>query len=196
MTQRVVFLNGPPGSGKDTIGLAMLRRYDFVRLYEMKMPMDRALRAFFDMDATSWQAWEQNKNVQLSAVNGIPFDTTQSLRDIKIAFSEMFAKVVFGREVFGHLAVERMKRSTAPTLTIITDSGFFQEAEPIIHHIGIRNCMLIHLYRPEHTFINDSRGYWNMLGLYTIDAHNNIELPMFIDLVDHVVMKWMNAPRV
>lgn len=191
---KIVFLNAPPGSGKDTAGRELMRRHDWIRLYEMKQPMDRALRMFFDYDSPSWMQWEHNKDTPISELDHLPFDSPVSLRQIKIAFSEQFAKPVFGPSIFGNLAVMRLYHTiTLSKCTVITDSGFVEESEPIINAFHPRNCLCIHIHRPGHTFDNDSRSYWTYEGVRTMVIHNNTDEELFIDLIDHAVTKWMTG---
>jgi hypothetical protein len=58
---------------------------------------------------------------------------------------------------------------------LISDSGFFEEAKPLIDYFGERNCLLIRLSRPGYDFSNDSRSYWshNYKYLEEISIINN-----------------------
>lgn len=187
MKHKIVFLNGPPRSGKDTAGMALLRHYESrVRLYEMKRPIDNALRGFFNVDATTWQGWEKYKDEPGTVVfNG------HSLRQVKIDFSEQWAKRLFGAAIFGECAVRHLTVSTSASATVITDSGFRDEAEPLIEHFGIANCLLVHIHRNGRTFDGDSRSYWEIPELTTLDLYNQFDLDLYEQQVIRAVGKWL-----
>lgn len=193
---KIVFLNGPPRSGKDEAGMALLKEREEVRLYAMKRPLDGALRGFFGADDRTWSEWEREKDTIL---DDTPFgEFGMTFRETKISFSEEWAKKKFGLSVFGRAAVNYLMRDQGHVryaMTVITDSGFNHEAVPIMQTFGIKNCMLIHVHREGKTFDGDSRSHWVYAGalgeLHTIDLHNNYELDFWHKQVNRAVAKWL-----
>lgn len=184
---KVVFLNAPKRAGKDTAGMALLKHYDGrVRLYEMKRPIDAALRGFFNVDITTWNGWELHKDEP----GGITFND-HSLRQLKISFSEEWAKQVFGEAVFGQRAVDHLRGPTSSGITVITDSRFRSEAEPVVQHFGLPNCLLLHIHRSGHTFDGDSGSYWEIPELTTVDVYNQFDLDLYQQQIVRVVGKWL-----
>src|SRR5882672_10812383 len=83
---KIVFLNGPPRSGKDEAGMALLKERDEVRLYAMKRPLDGALRGFLNPDDRTWSDWELHKD---ELDEETPFGKAgMTFREMKISFSE------------------------------------------------------------------------------------------------------------
>lgn len=76
-----------------------------------------------------------------------------------IALSEEYAKLRYGSQLFGKVAVRRMMYSNMQNTFIFSDSGFADEAVPVINHCKVENVLLIELERDGCNFSNDSRSY-------------------------------------
>ena len=183
---KIIFLNGPSRAGKDTAALALVKQRELVRVTTMKTPIDGALRGFFGVDDQTWHAWEDNKDVVSERMfNG------QTLRKVKISFSEEWAKRKFGNDVFGQLALMRLRYPTAMRETVISDSGFLDEAIPLIEHFGVANCLLIQIHRDGYSFDGDSRSYWEYPNLTTVAIHNDHDLAFYEQHINRVVARWL-----
>lgn len=186
---KVVFLNGPPGCGKDTAALALDRSLAASR-FKFAQPMRDALAAFLHLDTQLYneimedQPRKNNPSADFFGV--VP-------REAQIKFSEEYAKPLFGRSIFGRLAVLDILNSR-PALAVISDSGFEEEAWSVINEFGAENCLLLRIRRSGCTFKGDSRSYLE-LPIKTKDVYNLGTKQEFERQVETVVRGWMNAHR-
>ncbi len=158
---KIVFLNGPPGSGKDTAADQFLGRYRAKFAAPTKAMVCGGLGVTLE-----WL--EENKDKPHPALNG------ETPRKFLIRLSEDFIKPIYGDQFFGKVMVELLKKFGDNAVVFITDSGFLSEAIPVVAHVGIENCLKIELYRKGKDFKNDSRSYWHMDGLATRNVHNDL----------------------
>ena len=131
----LVMLNGPPRSGKDEGAKYLYHKYG-AHWFRMSQPIKDALRAMFNMTEAQYKMCEDKKDTKMEFL----FDL--SFREAQIAFSEVFAKEVFGITVFGHLAARKVAQSVSK-LFVCSDSGFAQEAHPFIQLVGAKNVLVM-----------------------------------------------------
>lgn len=162
----VVFLNGPPRSGKDTAAAHLAKREGWRACgfaHELKEMTHRlyGLAAAFDH-------YEDMKDVALGQFGGV------SPRRAYIAVSEHLMKPLHGADVFGHMWLRRWEREHAPfaSFAAVPDSGFRPEAEAVLASVGRGNALLIRLHREGCTYANDSRGYISPPDVRTVDIEN------------------------
>lgn len=181
----VVFVNGPPRSGKDVVGQILGVHAPGRRLVQ-KFAMEvkeRAHAAFRIVDETgrpvAHDFFEDRKDYPLPEFMGI------SPRQAYIAFSEEFYKPLFGQSVFGDLLARRLELTLrfaqerkgfhhVPSSFTITDSGFKPEATPIVEMFDPENCTLLRVHREGCDFSGDSRDYIDLedRGVRSIDVTN------------------------
>lgn len=184
---KVVFLNGPARSGKDTAGriikaeLESSMRLEIVKFAaELKKRVHAAYNCRAFGEILPHDAYEETKDQISADFLGI---TPQAAY---IGFSERYMKPIHGQDIFGRLLLDHMERTLkikhilriGDTRDIggflITDSGFREEAEPIVKHFGAENCLLVKLSRDGFDFRKDSRGYIDLsdLGVTTFLVNN------------------------
>ncbi len=184
---RVVLLNGPPGSGKDSggktlecIGFKVLKFAGHLKrsVYaDHGLPLDLPLE-FFD----------PVKELPQPVFHG------KSWRQACIDKSELMMKPAYGQNIFGRLFLRELWQEyrKGETNIAVTDSGFTAEAEALIPYIGAENMLLIRLHAEERgkSFAGDSRNYITLGGIATVDLYNNeMELSYQYRLID-LVQEW------
>lgn len=165
--KKVVLFNGPPGSGKDTaVRIARskvdeqhneetLIRYSAIH-FKFADPLKQAAHALLGIPYST-DYYEKEFGHKWKNENQIEF-YGKTPRSEYIALSEEFAKVRHGPEVFGLVAARRVALEKKANVFLFSDSGFADEAEPLIRLVGEQNIHIVELSRPGHSFVGDSRG--------------------------------------
>lgn len=152
---KVIFIQGPPRSGKDTVGeilRSQLRRLGHAaRVYKFADPIADWSESFFGVSCRD----EAIKDERHHNTEG------KTPREVAIAFSERAIKPVFGHDIFGKVLSRKIAQGDQD-FAIITDSGFPLEAAPIYRQVGLTNCVALQLERDGTSFVNDSRDYWEL----------------------------------
>lgn len=169
---KIVFINGPRGSGKDTAADLIVREFS-ARKYGMKWPMRDAIIGLLNIeDIRDYNAFFENQEGKLK-----PSGVTLGLSPVEmlIWMSEDCLKPKFGPAVLGKLAVRRLSGAVGVDITAISDSGFEAECVPVVERFGAENCFLMRLHRPGHDFTGDSRSYIDLSahGVQSVDVRNN-----------------------
>lgn len=168
--RKVVFFNGPPHCGKDTI----------VRLIDRGIP-------------SSALSFAEPLKLQCAALLGVTLAELELIKDkphpalkggtprtYLINLSEKMIKPYYGNDFFGHVALDKINHLPPfVPLVLFSDSGFVSEAAPVVNQIGLDNCVKIEIYREGCDFTKDSRSYWQMDGLRTPRIDNNGSLEEF-----------------
>lgn len=179
MTHKIILINGPSYSGKDTAGKILQRMFG-ARQYKMSRPLKDGLREFFcfsyDMMQSSIEVHKDERyNVGLFRTKeGI----TLTWREVQISLSEEWAKPLFGDDILGRIAVSYLTEPTSFSMTVITDSGFRDETLPLVAAFGADNILLIQLTKQDCSFEGDSRSYIELddLGVTTVLLDNRYPL--------------------
>tara|TARA_Y100001963_G_scaffold45352_1_gene63944 strand:- start:18 stop:605 length:588 start_codon:yes stop_codon:yes gene_type:complete len=170
--KKLLLINGPPRSGKDTFFDIMHTRVESCSEYKMSRPLKDIFGALFNMN------WLEQDIMLEEKKDETILDVGMSPREILIMISEEWIKPKFGDHYLGIIGRARIRQMDAKNI-IITDSGFDYEIPPLIEEFGYDNLYLIQLSRPDYTFENDSRDY---IGIDSIKPdnvaviHNNDDL--------------------
>ncbi len=154
---RVVILNGPPNSGKDT--LAEYCRQQSHVMYANKIGVRRFKEELYKVTATMYcvdYEW-----LEAIANDRDQKDKTQpelgcSPREALIYTSEKVVKPHFGDDWFGKKAAASLLRSH---VHYFSDGGFESEMSPLLAEVGQANFLLVRLRRDACTLAGDSRRY-------------------------------------
>ena len=163
----VVFLNGPPRSGKDTLAGHIVRTFPEFKAIKFAEILKNATHHYHGITARTHDAFEDVKDIPNDLFGGL------TPRQAYIHLSEKVLKPIKGPTVFGDMLLETMINDPAKGF-VISDSGFHDEAMPLIAHYGRHNCILVRIHADDRgcTFQNDSRSYLD-LPIETIDLFNN-----------------------
>ncbi len=161
---KVIFVNGPPRSGKDTVGEIIQTIVPGSRCIKMAHALKVGTHALFRTLhnrltpatlATTLQddTYEDMKDVRMPLFYG------KTPREAYIDVSEKLIKPMFGEDFWGKIVADRIAENPMVKVWIITDSGFEPETRPIIQQVGAENCLLIRMHREGCDFSSDSRAY-------------------------------------
>jgi len=167
---KIILLNGPPGSGKDTLGNHLSRWLDGAPVtYKFAEPLKRGVYVLYGLDYNlPLDYFEATKEEPSPLFNGLSF------RQACIQFSEKQVKPFLGEEHFGEMFVRKIIRDN-PKIAIVTDSGFISEVNPVVREFGHDNILLVRIHAEKRgkTFKGDSRSYISVPRVHTIDLYND-----------------------
>lgn len=179
--KHVVFLNGPPGCGKDLVASHLVQYLAFERM-KFAAPIKRMAAGLLNISLESLERLKETEFAALCKETRIQdgafgteryeYGEKDTLRRFLIRLSEEFLKPTYGDTFFGRVAVREFKRSSY-SLIVFTDSGFVTEADTVIREVGRENTILIRLHRDGATFDNDSRSYLGDIAGSNRDIDNN-----------------------
>lgn len=175
---KVIFLNGPPGCGKDFAGelIAEASHLVEVTLDKFARQLKEATHRLYGItqpcgSPAPHDYFEVTKEMHTSEFMGLtPREAYQKV-------SELYFKQVHGDRVFGEMLLKDIKDPECPfadQVLVITDSGFRGEAEVLVEKFGAENCTLIRIHREGCDFAGDTRSYIILsdLGVATDDIDN------------------------
>jgi len=150
---KVIILNAPAGSGKDTIANYLLDSDLAESSASFKTPIFNMAQAILGVDKyeqfISLYECRQTKEQAVGILHGL------SPREFFIDISERMIKPVFGNDYFGKYMADSLP--AGDEVVVVADGGFDSEILPLIdagHEVHI--CRL---YRDGFTFDGDSRNY-------------------------------------
>lgn len=188
MQPKLILFNGPRHSGKDTAAIYCSEQYS-AHHFKLSAPIKAAIKSMFEISNDCVELLEQEKTSR------VPLLFDKSYVECQISFSEDWAKKLFGNYVFGNLAARHIEEyiwnNPAQELYVCSDSGFAIEAEPLIKMFGVKNVLLVKIFRTGKTFNGDSRSYIDLEGVTTVSVSNNKTTSEYYQTIDHVVTTWL-----
>lgn len=173
MEPKLVLLNGPARSGKDfawALIAGAVAEGRSVAIRKFARIVKEATHAAHGL--VDWKGaprphayYEPVKDERTTEFFG------KTPREAYIAFSETFMKPLHGKAIFGQLLLREIG-SNQPNVTVVTDSGFTEEAAVLVRYFGVGNCFLVRLRREGLSFAGDSRGYIDLPDVMTLDVTN------------------------
>ena len=165
----IILFNGPPFSGKDAAGDALMPKY---HRFKFAQPIDDAILGFLGYNKTRLGRLYQEV-VQDPERKDEKLFMGWSCRQLKISFSESYAKFHFDKDIFGRLCANTIIHAhdfhqqelpfNKPFDFVITDCGFQAEfdkfCQVIKNHDMYNEITLVKLMRTGCNFNGDSRGY-------------------------------------
>lgn len=190
---RVLLINGPPGAGKDAAAHAITIAHNHIHRERFSDPLKNSICSWIGViRGSEHEAWlERNKEIPAQALAGL------SYREAQIDLSEKYLKPLYGNDCFGRWMYDRLvylhelhDRIKQDTFTVIPDSGFSNEAEPLLA-LSNTKLALMQVHRPGHDFSKDSRSYIELPGVHTFALYNNGTLPDYQGKVIDAVQDWI-----
>lgn len=192
---KVVFFNGPPGSGKDTISNMVSDHLS----QSCRATSDRHLHQFVPKQLKAAEPLKRAVHATFGRVyqefqKEIPQDELLGMtpRKMYITFSERMFKPVFGENFFGSLLAQKIIKLPSDSLVLISDCGFQSEVEQVVKAVGEKSCILVRLHREGCDFLGDSRGYVSYPSIVGIDIENNGSKERLLDTVLNKLETWLN----
>lgn len=148
---KYVILNGPPGAGKTTISVELIRMIRSITGNPDTAISDSfaaPLKHFFAA-ALSEKYGQADKEKPRPELSGM------SLRLSLIDLAEGHFKPLYGRDIFGKWLVYRTLKypHKRPRFVVIDDGGFPEEVE------AVPNRIIIRVIRKNKNFVGDVRNY-------------------------------------
>lgn len=171
---RVLMLNGPPRSGKDSVAAALAAKDNSVIRVSLAAPLKLAVHHTFNVPDKSVEAYELSKDEPNEHFFG------DSPRQAYIKFSETYMKPNYGNDVWVKLAIRYAQQQVVAKaftgilnpVIVFTDIGFIEEVNGILNEYQLNNCGLVRLSRQGTSFMNDSRSYIEHPSLCSFDIEN------------------------
>ena len=161
----IILVNGPPGSGKDTIG-HILSFYFHAQVTKFAKYLKDKAHALYGFPGVKHDAFEDVKDEPQACLYG------KTWREIYIALSEEFYKPLYGKDFFGRILADEIAEDGGE-LYVVTDSGFMEEAGALIEALEEdHDFHLIRVIRPGCDFEKDSRGPVYLPFVPTSEIHN------------------------
>ena len=153
----VTILNGPPSCGKDYAVKQLIAGGNLIEHCSFKRRLHEIGARVMDISDESWSLnYELIKDCPDPSLRG------KTIRDLMIAISEDLVKPLFGRDHFGKLELERIKKIAQSQFFsrdfVFTDGGFIEEAQVFADDPNV-NLVVIQVKRDGCSFDGDSRSY-------------------------------------
>lgn len=210
---KIILLNGPPSSGKDTAAKHIRQWFNhasnkemqegripegiynkhYCLLDRMSLPIKRAFAGTMGLPITEdgiVEPWESKKE-EIIPEFGV------SYRQWQIDFSESFLKC-YRQEIFGELLAARIGRRFSrgiSNLIVVPDCGFDIEIKVLYARFDPADILLLRCHRDGFTFDGDSRSYVSVPKGCAVGDLMNEEKDTYLALVERVVKTWLEEPE-
>lgn len=206
---KVIVFNGPARSGKDSASSYMSEIMNNSYHLAFKDELFKICANTLSISVEDYQTdydrqtpdkvWWMKDLVSISTSASMVSPREQnnfSQRDFLIHMSENVIKPSFGKDAFGKAFVNSLPEEG---IVFVSDSGFPEELQPVIDHVGTENVLVIRIQREGCSFEGDSRDYLtpemfdDKVQFYQI-VNNGTELE-FLKNVEELVEMWLDAEK-
>lgn len=152
---KLVILNGPPRSGKDTLADYLCYRYSNAVHLKFADEVKQKVHRMYGLHESSSIALEKTKDIPCKALYYL------TPREAYIGLSELYIKPMHGKDFLGRVLVEKIKQTPRfeDRLFVVSDGGFMEELEALLKVIKSKCISVARIHRPGCDFKNDSRRY-------------------------------------
>jgi hypothetical protein len=163
---RLCLLNGPPFSGKDTIGNALHSRHGWHRA-KFVTRMKRMVHAAYGLAHLDPEHFAgPRKDQPADEFHG------ETPRRVYIEMVRMF-RLLHGDEWFGEmLARDIQALPTRPACVVVTDAGFWAESAALVNRLRPTHTLVVRITRPGTSYRGDNRGPLDLASCLNIDVTN------------------------
>lgn len=152
---KILILNGPPRSGKDTAFKGIKEAYDDkIERIKFATPVKEACHVLLGNEYGE-DEFEDEKDTPS------PYFFNVSPRKFYIELAE-HVKKVFTQEFFGYVFLRRYRwkgYEQRDSILIVSDCGFNEELEPLKRFFDPTELCLVRIHREGKDYSKDSRGY-------------------------------------
>jgi hypothetical protein len=198
---KLIFLNGPPRSGKDSAAFAIcktLERWGLPCEHDkLSAPIKRAFAGLVDAPMqTPFNVYYYEAHKE----EPIPMLSHKSYRKWQIEFAECFIRPLYGETTFSKLLEGRCKNGPLDmdSIIVVSDCGFQEEVDYLCASPVFTEALLIRCLREKCTFDGDSREYIspNPEDKHVVFrvAYNDGSLADWEHKVTSYVGKWLGHP--
>lgn len=167
---KIIILNGPPRSGKDTVVLTLRDMgYEFAHV-KFAQPIRDAMCGLLGIRDEEIEEYKEKD---------------PNFRKAMIDISEKVAKKYYGKFFFAERAANIVKGSCRGMNVVVSDGGFGYEVGHFVStvrtyiHKPAPGIKIWQCHRPGCTFENDSREWVRLKGVDLIQLHNSAELATY-----------------
>jgi hypothetical protein len=184
-TKTVIIFNGPPGAGKDECAKYFTSFGHSVRHVHSENKQ-HLLELALLLTGVSKEVWMERYLVR--ELKDTPWDVCGGLsqRNFYIKISEEWCKPLFGRDYFGNISGDRIRKSDG-SMFYFSDGGFHNETAAI--RKACDRMIVFRLHREGCDFSNDSRDYIYMErdDITEIDIYNNGTLVEMFEAIVYAI---------
>ena len=162
MTFKIILLNGPPNSGKDTIADYIAENHYYSKM-QFKSRLYEIGAKILGSDLSEYTYYCSKRGTKDREYMLSKWGWQGTPRDHLIWVSEEVIKPLFGKDYFGKYLAEQLGMSFNDG-AVISDSGFLAELLPILNedYFSLEEYVEVHvvqLTKDGCTFEGDSRSY-------------------------------------
>jgi len=193
-----LILNGPPGSGKDTLAKT-LSQLGFEHR-EFKTALYAETAKAYKIDTDRFKAMATDRDQKEAPNRLLPYSDGRagyrSPREAMIHISEEVIKPTQGLDYFGRAAMKACVRDSVH-YAVFSDGGFGPEVAQMqdIYH----KVIILQLIRPGYSFKNDSReylyGFRNTFEVHIEEDNITGALEQIMDIVAKALIPWQQIHR-